>query len=364
MGKPGRKGGAPPLESGVGAPVHPALSALTRNDGGFAVGAPRDPRTLRAPDNLTGERDILRFALCLFSALALLEEEGWPFRPSAARWALAEDDLPALAGFDSDAAGSPPGLDHGALLARLLTGKRASPEGPWPTVSRRHSAASAWNAWLAGLKRVPPGCSMRSHLQGLWSLAGGAGISPGLPSPWGVGISWSPAAFGGGLHTLAADGGHALQAILTTLPDTLTAVGLGGAPPYPYAALEPLVAEALGKDEARSWMGKHLGRGEKAFADALGTLLGRSGKGWVLHPSEALDETSLRVLEGCLERAVPDRHPVASRHASIPARRPCEPSPPALAHPRRRGVVPGARPRLAGPRRRVAAPGLGALPGR
>ena len=71
---------------------------------------------------------------------------------------------------------------------------------------------------------------------------------------------------------------------------------------WDLSKLEPLVAKALVKSDAQSWMSETLGRGEEAFMEALGTLLGQSGKGWILHPAEALDETSLRVLKGSLER--------------------------------------------------------------
>lgn len=303
MAKPKRGEGARGAERGGTVLVHPALSSLARDGRGFAVGARRGAGSLRAPDNLKGERDILRFALGMFTALALLEAEDWPFRPSAAQWALGEDGLPALSEPEPGSPAASPALSHGALLVRLLTGKRVLAQGPWPAVSKRHPAAAAWNAWLAGLKACPDNSTMGARLRGLWALAEGTGRSPGLPSSWGVGLGWSPALLGPGLSTLAAVGAHALQATLSTLPPSFSMVQLGGTPPYPFAALEPLVASALGENGGGAWMREHLGSGEEAVTEGLATLLGQPGKGgWLLHPAEALDETSLRVLKGACQR--------------------------------------------------------------
>jgi DNA-binding NtrC family response regulator/tetratricopeptide (TPR) repeat protein len=276
--------------------VHPALSRLSRDGSGFATGGPWPDDALRAPENLRDELSVLRFGLGLFTALALFEAEGWPERPSPSRWAVAPDGLPVLMsagqGAPSDGLSEP----HAALLHGLLAGRRAPRKPGWALVPRSHRSASGWNAWFREVRGDGRPVSCRRALLALWSFADRSGLDPQLPSSWGVAARWSGGGWAPGLTTRTAQGAHALQAALGLAGAESLVVRLGGAPPYPYAALEPLAAAALGAKEARAWMGRHLEGGEETLIGALSLLLSEGAEVCVLHPASALDRGSLRVL--------------------------------------------------------------------
>jgi DNA-binding NtrC family response regulator/tetratricopeptide (TPR) repeat protein len=297
-GAPGRS--APTVTTRL---VHPALSRLSRDGRGFATGGPWPDGALRAPENLRDELSVLRFGLGLFTALALLEAEGWPDRPSPSRWAVAPDGLPVLLsagqGAPSDGLSEP----HAALLHGLLAGRRAPRKSGWALVPRSHRNAAGWNAWFREVRGEGRPVSCRTALLALWSLADRSGLDPALPSSWGVAARWSGGGSAPGLTTQAAEGAHALQAALGLAGAECLVVRLGGAPPYPYAALEPLAAAALGAKEARAWMGRHLAGGEETLIGALSKLLGEGVGAWVLHPASVLDPGSLRVLQEAASRS-------------------------------------------------------------
>ena len=286
--------------------VHPALLHLH--------GRSSSPGPLRAPTNLKDEGDILRYGLGLFSALAFLEAEGWPRRPHPGGWAMGEDGMPALSGYgtapreNGEEGTANPVLSHAALLARLLGAKRAEVGGSRPPVPRRHRSAAGWNEWFSGLVGEDGTASARAGLLGLWELADRWGFKPGIPSTWGIGFTWSPSpSLSTGIQTFGCPNPLALSAALASWAD-----GVGGAlrpvhmpdiTPYPFSALEPLAAAALGEEtSASAWMRDHLGGGEAAMVHALCGLLDGSG-GWLLWPAVAVDEASLKVLDRASSKA-------------------------------------------------------------
>ncbi len=281
--------------------VHPALCRLSRDGCGFAVGEPWRDGDLRAPSNLKEEVPVLRFGLGLFTALALLEAEGWPLRPSPGRWAVAPDGLPVLLDGPGEAASAYPAESHVALLHGLLAGRRSPPKSGWAPVPRRHAHAAGWNAWFGEVRGEGSPASCHRSLLALWAFADAARLAPQMPAAWGVAARWSVALPAGGFHPFAVDGPHEVQAALGLAGPRAIAVRLGGAPPYPYASLEPVVAVLLGAEEARAWMGRHLGDGEEGLVKALATLLAKGDGGWVLHPASALDRASRTVLERAAE---------------------------------------------------------------
>ena len=282
--------------------VHPALSRFSRDGSGFATGGPWPEDALRAPENLRDELAVLRFGLGLFTALALLEAEGGFDRPAPSRWAVAPDGLPVLMGPGQVAPSDGLSEPHAALLHGLLAGRRAPRKSGWAPVPRTHPNAAGWNAWFREVRGEGQPVSCRTALLALWSFADRFGLDPGLPSSWGVAARWSGGGTAPGLTTQAVEGAHALQAAVGLAGAESLVVRLGGAPPYPYAALEPAAAVTLGAKEARAWMGRHLEGGEETLVEALAKLLGEApGEGvgaWVLHPASALDSGSLRVLHG------------------------------------------------------------------
>ena len=224
--------------------------------------------TLRAPTNLKDERDLLRFGLGLFSALALLEAERWPLRPHPQEWALSEEGLPILRRegqerlVDGESEPRNPVLSHASLLARLLGAKPAEEGGPWPAVPRRHRSAAGWNAWFAGLVGEDGTASARAGLLSLWELADRSGFKPGIPSAWGIGFTWSPSPnLPKGLQVFGCPNPLTLAASLAAWAGggdgdgSLRPVQVPDATPYPFSALEPLASAALGEETAaRVWM--------------------------------------------------------------------------------------------------------------
>jgi len=283
---------------------HPAFPpAVHFEPGGDAVGA-----TLRSVRNLKDEGDILRFSIGLFSALAFLEAEDWPRIPSADDWAIGRDGLPSLTSASGDQAPEEAGRQHAALLYRLLGGKTPPPGTALPSLPHRHRHYAKWNAWLfSALKpddTFRPSC--RQLLLELWNLAAQSGMTPNLPTSWGVGVVWDRVieSWPEGFEAIFSRTRTSMEAVfeLASSPDEagrkLTPVYLGDAPPYPYASLEPLLAGALGTPEtARDWMRGHLGEEPEALLASLVELLDKSASdGWLLWPSSALDSKGLALL--------------------------------------------------------------------
>ena len=291
--------------------VHPAL--------GPGLSWENDPSSAaisRSPLNLRGEEEILRFGLGLFSSLALLEAEGWPLRPGPRDWVLRPDGLPIFRAAESPPPDTPPLAAYAALIFRLLSGRPSPPQAPWPSVPRRHRRFAAWNGWLTsalagnGEETAP----FRSRLLALWSLAGD-GPPPGLSPGWGLGFRWLPR--GGcsspGVHAVRTAARSALlEGVFgLALPAdrgglALDPVPLGHPPPYPFAALEPLVRRVLGgQHEAQAWMRESLIGEARRFARRLTPLLARppGGAGWLLWPGEVLDPDSRAVLDQAAARA-------------------------------------------------------------
>ena len=254
------------------------------------------------------KRDILRFSIGLFSALAFLEAEDWPRIPSADDWAIGRDGLPALTHASGDQAPEEAGRQHAALLYRLLGGKTPAPGTALPSLPHRHRHYTKWNAWMAlALKpddTFRPSC--RQLLLELWNVAVQSGTAPNLPASWGVGVVWEPTigSWAEGFEAIFSRTRTGMEAVfeLASSPDEagrkLTPVYLGNAPPYPYASLEPLIAGALGTAEAaRDWMRNHLGEEVEALLVSFVELLDKSASGgWLLWPSSALDSKGLALL--------------------------------------------------------------------
>ena len=272
-----------------------------------AHAAPSDA-TPRSPLNLKREDEILRFALGLFSALVFLEREGWPIRPCPESWLLDEDGLPRLLcppeKSDSEATCS----GHAALLFRLLAGRPAPAAGPWPTLPRRHKSFARWNAWLAAAREcgTQDAPSLQELLSSLWDLWASGIPGPELPAAWGVGAVWEApvSQWPNGYSKFTGKTQRLLEGALafacgSALGPSLSPVFLGNPPPYPFAALEPLMAALLGgTDAARSWLGSRLAKGIPALSRELARLLKTDcGMGWVLWPGRALDAESRRVLK-------------------------------------------------------------------
>ncbi len=291
--------------------MHPALGP------GLSWGSdPSAAGISRSPLNLRGEEEILRFGLGLFSSLAFLEAEGWPLRPGPRDWVLTPDGLPLFRAATSPLPDDPLLAGYAALLFRLLSGRHSPVQGPWPSIPRRHRRFAAWNGWLTSTlagngEEIAP---FRSRLLGLWSLAGD-GPPPGLSPGWGLGFRWvPPAEFSSpGVHAVrTATHSALLEAVfgLALSGDrgglALDPVPLGHPPPYPFAALEPLVRQVLGGEhEAEAWMREGLIGEAGQFAGRLAPLLARPprGVGWLLWPGEALDHDSRAVLDQAAESA-------------------------------------------------------------
>jgi len=285
--------------------VHPALGP-----GLFWKSDPPAAGISRSLLNLRGEEEILRFGLGLFSSLAFLEAEGWPLRPGPGDWVLRPDGLPLYQAAASPSPEDPQLSGYAALLFRLLSGHHPPPQGPWPSIPRRHRRFAAWNGWLASALAGDgeEGAPFRSRLLGLWSLAA-EGPPPGLPPVWGLGFRWSPRGelSSPGLHAVHTESRSALveAALGLALPRerggfALDPVPLGHPPPYPFAALEPLIRQVLGgKREAEAWMREGLIGEARQFAGRLIPLLARPPReaGWLLWPGEALDPDSRAVLD-------------------------------------------------------------------
>ncbi len=283
---------------------HPAFPpGIHLEPGGDAVGG-----ALRSVRNLKDEGDILRFSIGLFSALAFLEAEDWPRVPSADDWALGGGGLPVLSAAAPKKAPEEAGRQHAALLYRLLGGKTPPSGAALPSLPRRHRHYAKWNAWMASALKPDevfrPSC--RELLLALWNVAAQIGMAPNLPTSWGVGVVWEPAIerWPEGFEAIFSRTRTGMEAVfdLASSPDEagrkLTPVYLGDAPPYPYASLEPLIASALGTEEAaRDWMRDHLGEGPEALLVSLVELLDKApSEGWLLWPSSALDSKGLTLL--------------------------------------------------------------------
>ena len=295
--------------------VHPALPGVPCQGRPLVPrGSPNRAAALRSPHNLKADSEILRFALGLFSALAFLEAEGWPWRPEPEGWALGGEGLPVWAGAEApppeEKAGESDDLvrEHGALLLALLGGRAPAGRG-WSSVPRRHRTFTLWNTWFTGFGTEMTRRGARESLLELWELSGRAGLVPDLPAAWGVGISWVPASLRGtGLEILECGSSLALNAALAAWASgseaPLRPVTLDGVPPYPLAALEPLASRILGgEDRGRDWMRLHLPGGEEAMVPALAGILSETGAGWLLWPSGSLDAASRSVLDAAARMA-------------------------------------------------------------
>ncbi len=282
---------------------HPAF-ASPPPDGSQGDGVRTSLRSVR---NLKDEADILRFALGLFSALAFLEAEGWPRVPSAEDWALNPSGLPVLAsGADGDPRQAP--AQHAGLLYRLLGGRHFEPGSDPPSLPRRHKHYGLWNAWMADALNPDggPAPTCRDLLIQLRDLADQSGLVPGLPSTWGTGVVWKPSVrrWPQGFEAFFGRTRTTMEAVfaLAGAPDesgrTLAPVYIGDAPPYPFASLEPLVAHALGTDEAaRDWMRDRLSEGPEALLATFVALLeSTDADGWLLWPASALEPDGLALL--------------------------------------------------------------------
>ena len=279
--------------------IHPAFFRFRNRSSSSA--------TLRAPTNLRDEGDILRYGLGLFSALAFWEAEGWPRRPHPGEWAMGEDGMPALSGYgtapreNGEEGTANPVLSHAALLARLLGAKRTEVGISRTPVPRRHRSAAGWNEWFSNLVGEDGTSSARAGLLGLWELADRSGFKPGVPSAWGIGFTWSPSpSLSTGIQTFGCPNPLALSAALAAWTEggeeALRPVHVPDITPYPFSALEPLAAAALGEETSASvWMRDHLGGGEATLVRALRDLL-KGSHGWLLWPAVAVDEASLKVL--------------------------------------------------------------------
>ncbi|MGC8762432.1 MAG: sigma 54-interacting transcriptional regulator [Acidobacteriota bacterium] len=264
-----------------------------------------------SPQNLAGERETARFAVGLFSALAFLEAEGWPFRPGLRFWGVGRDGLPLPAAAEAGAPEEAPARTFGALVLRLLS-PRGTPRGAAPPLPRNLRRREAWRAFAGRCGEGGGGeFPCRSLLLGLLDIASSLEALP--PPRWSYGVLADGAGLRRrpGLHLYPAQGGWEGEALRAEalLPSggegPLRAVSLQGIAPYPLAALEPLLALCLGSEEAaRRWMGERLGSEGKRLEEDLAALLGRrEEEGWWLDGAERLDAASRKVLHGAARTA-------------------------------------------------------------
>ncbi|MEW6758089.1 MAG: hypothetical protein AB1347_07700, partial [Acidobacteriota bacterium] len=295
--------------------LHPAL------DRGEAVQGP--PRSVL---NLSGEVPVLRFSIGLFSALAFLEAQGWPWTPGPEGWALGEDGLPRWVAGPRRESTEPPAGAHAALLHRLLAGRPPGTSGRGAGLPRRLRLSGRWRDWLAR-SRPEEGlvASCRDLLLDLLDMAGSLGSQALPPGRWGLGVIWRPAAdlrlpgfrvFRSGGEV---DRAGALEAALDPAGEgrTLTPVLLEGVAPYAFAGLEPLLVSSMGSPEgAREWMREALRGGPRGLSESLASVLAEeTGGGWIL-AGDVLDPPSRGALESAAlaaGRAVVLLHPTEGR---------------------------------------------------
>jgi len=311
-GSRGAGGGNPPE-----CLLHPALDR---------PGSARGPQ--RSVLNLSGEVPILRFSIGLFSSLAFLEAQGWPWTPWPEGWALGEDGLPRWAAEPRQESMDPPAEGHAALIRRLLAGRAPGPTGRGAGLPRRLRLYGRWREWL---ERSRPeeglAASCRGLLLDLVEMAAALGPEALPPGRWGVGVVWRPAADLRlpGFRVYRAESGvdrmGAIQAALDPEGEgrTLTPVLLEGVAPYAFAGLEPLLVSRIGSLEgAREWMRSALRDGPKGLTESLARVLAEeSGGGWIL-AGEVLDSQSQKALESAARsaaRAVVVLHPTEGRPA-------------------------------------------------
>ena len=271
----------------------------------------QDTRT-RSVTNLRKEKELLRFASGLFSSLAFLEAEGWPIRPSPEDWVLGVDNLPRLKPTIAECSREGDVVKaHASLLYALFSGSRPPLEGKPPSLPRRHRHFALLNSWMALALKEPasnPGPGARVLLYELFKIVKDCGYEWELPPRWGVGVKWRSAfkKWPGGINFFKCTHGTAVDAALDmasgALPGTVEAgsVNLGTPDPYPYAGLEPLLAELLGsRREARAWLSAVIEKGEEEMISRLAALFRDNGnRPWVLHPAAILDSRSVEILKG------------------------------------------------------------------
>jgi DNA-binding NtrC family response regulator/tetratricopeptide (TPR) repeat protein len=248
---------------------------------------------------------VVRFAVGLFSALAFLEAEGWPCRPSPGEWSANLDGLPRWSPPPGPPYEVPPALGHARLLHRLLGGKQAREGQPWPRLPKRNGLSGAWDAWMgrAQSRGAEPG-ACRALLLDLLDLAAPLGERGLLPAAWGVGLAWEAGrAWTNGLQRASVKSEAELRAavappLLGEAEGKPRPLHLGSVPPFPFGGLEPLLSGLLGGvEEARAWLRGRLAGGSESVAEGLAELLRASGGGWILWPSRILDPSSLEALE-------------------------------------------------------------------
>lgn len=278
--------------------LHPGLAP--------GVGGP-----ILSPANLTGEKAVARFGVALFSALAFLEAEAWPFRPGLHHWGLGGDGLPFPASGEPFPPVEDPARTFGAFVLHLLSPK-VSPRSKTPTLPRNLRHRDGWRAFADRCAQGGGGeAPCRSLLLDLVDIASSLEALP--PSRWaygvvgnGTGLRRRP-----GLHLHPARRGWEQEAMRAEAlrpahgETPLLPLSLRGIPPYPLAGLEPLLALCLGSPAAaRRWMGNRLGEGGKALESALAGLLARREEGgWWLDGAEEMDPASRKVLNGACRAA-------------------------------------------------------------
>lgn len=285
---------------------HPALSTGLNEENSAISGK-------RSLLNLKKEKDLLTFAVGLFSCLTFLEAEGWPLRPSPNDWILGLDGLPRLR---SDAECSEKGdivNAHAALMYALFSGSKPPSDGPPPSLPRRHRHFALLNSWMAlALKEQASTCGngARVLLHELFKVVKNCRYDWKLPSRWGVGVTWKPVLdrWPAGMSFLRSANATGMEAALDMAVafggDSTRLVSVGTPPPYPYAGLEPLLTRLFGSGkEAREWLSANIKKGDTKLVYGLATLLSERGNGpWVLYPASALDSNSVDVLKGAVSK--------------------------------------------------------------
>ncbi len=265
-----------------------------------------------SPRNLAGEREVARFAAALFSSLAFLEAEGWPFRPTPGQWGLGRDGLPVPLPGERPPSSEDPARAFGLWVLRLLA-PRGTSRGRPPSLPRNLRRREAWRAFAGRCTEGGAGeLRCRDLLLDLLEIASSLDSLP--PKRWSYGVAAERSGLrrrsGFLLHPVRMGWEAEALRAEALLPaggePPLLPLSLQGTAPYPLAGLEPLLTLCLGSEgEARRWMGDRLGKGERALeGDLAGLLAGREEGGWWLDGAERMDPASRKVLNAAARAAL------------------------------------------------------------